>query len=151
MLTTRLLFVSSLVAAAATAAQPARAQRAMCIRIPEGMGHGLVTTQPSAQAGMQYVVISNVVIVSPVHNIGSYRVNDFSLIVGDNRYHPVARPGLGAIDISQGGVVGPRDRIKGNLAFLVPESVNAGSVEFRPANWESSTGPVIYCCASSCA
>lgn len=120
----------------------------LAILVPDGIAHGFVATEPGPKPGTKFVVIQNVVVrnPNPSATVG-YNSSDFSLIVEDKRYYPQARPKLGAIDISGEGVLGPRNAIKGNLVFLVPDDVYKGSVEFRPMAWYTSGGaPVIYCC-----
>jgi hypothetical protein len=157
MRSTRFVFASSLLALGAPAVlrpSHARAQggKSLCIRVPAGMGSGFVTTSPSDEAGKYYIVVQNVVIPNPSQTIASFQLQDFSLIAKDGKvFHPSSRPGLGAIDISQKTmIIGPRQVLKGNLAFLVPTSVTYGNVEFRPSNWIINGTPVIFCCASNC-
>ena len=154
MVWTRLGFASAILGLIASAARtPARAQApgALCIRVPDGMGSGFVTTSPSEQPGMHYIVVQNVNIANASQAIVSYQLTDFSLIVKGKKYHPSARPGLGAIDISaKTGVCGPHQSVRGNLAFLVPSNVTQGNVEFRPSNWIVDGVPVIFCCAWDC-
>jgi len=152
MRSTRFAFASAALAALASASRrPAYAQKPQCIRVPAGMASGFVNLEQSDQAGMHYVVVQNVVIGNRSPGVVSWRNNDFTFASGGKKYHPVSRPGLGAIDISQKtGVCGPGQAIRGNLVFLVPSSVDTGSVEFRPNNWYVNGMPLILCCSSTC-
>lgn len=142
-----LLFLTVILAAAGA---PATDPPSLCIRVPDGITTGFVATEPAKPAGMKYIVIHDAVIRNRTRSTVSYNLSDFTLSAGDKQYHPVARPGLGAIDVDEGGVLGPGEVIRGNLVFLVPQSAFAASLEFRPANWYQNGAPVIYCCAWSC-
>ena len=142
-----LWFLSAILAATGA---PSADQQSLCVRVPEGIATGFVATEPAKHEGMKYIVIHDVAIPNRTRATVSYNLGDFTLTAGEKKYHPVARPGLGAIDIAQGGVLGPGESIRGNLVFLVPLSAYAASLEFRPANWYQNGVPVIYCCAWSC-
>ena len=145
-----LLTLSVLSIAAPARAQPAPATDppSLIVTVPEGISHGFVSTEPGPKPGTKYIVIQNVVVrnPNPYASVG-YKSSDFSLIAADRQFHPVARPKLGAIDISGEGALGPSNAIKGNLVFLVPDNISKGAIEFRPAAWYTADGaPVIYCC-----
>ena len=136
-----------LAAIAAGFAGAAAAQTPVRVHVPQGIRSGFTTVDPGPDPAHKYVVVEDIVIRNPTGSIAAYKLSDFSLVVGGTRYHPVARPGLGAVDIGQDGVLGPRDAIKGNLAFLVPASVMRGDLEFFPANWIDQSGHTAgYCC-----
>ncbi|MBV8152449.1 MAG: hypothetical protein JOY59_12895 [Candidatus Eremiobacteraeota bacterium] len=128
-------------------ALPALAQSLVRVHIPLGIRTGFTIVEPAADPAHKYVVIEEVVIPNPTGTVAAYKVTDFSLVVGDVRYHPVARAGMGAIDIARDGVLGPHDAIRGDLAFLVPENATRGDLEFLPANWIGRHGESSgYCC-----
>ncbi|MBV8602443.1 MAG: DUF4352 domain-containing protein [Candidatus Eremiobacteraeota bacterium] len=146
---TALVFALTILAADASP-PAATTEKSLCVRVPTGISRGFVIESPAKDAGMKYLVIQDVVIPNASKGTVSYNLDDFTLTAGSKKYHPVARPGLGAIDISEGGVLGPRQRIKGNLAFLVPQALLDASLEFRPSNWYVNGIPAIWCCAWQC-
>ena len=85
------------------------------------MGSGFVNIEAATdKPGMQYIVIQNVVIGNVTRGPVSWRNADFTLDASGKKYHPVTRPGLGAIDISQKvGVAGPGQAIRGNLCSFL--------------------------------
>ena len=146
-MTAILLFLTAILAATGA---PSTEPPSLCVRVPEGIASGFVASEPAKQEGMKYTVIHDVAIHNRSRGTVSYNLGDFTLTAGERKYHPVARPGLGAIDIAQGGVLGPGEAIRGNLVFLVPQNAFAASLEFWPANWYQNGVPVIFCCAWSC-
>ncbi|MBV8074712.1 MAG: DUF4352 domain-containing protein [Candidatus Eremiobacteraeota bacterium] len=122
----------------------------LCVRVPTGISRGFVIESPAKDETLKYLVIQDVRIPNESKGTVSYNLDDFTLLVGTKKYHPVARPGLAAVDLNDGGVLGPRQAIRGNLAFLVPKATLDASLEFRPSNWYVNGIPAIWCCAWSC-
>ncbi len=98
--------------------------------------------------GQEYVVVENLRLTNPSNvRPQSYRLAEFTLIVGDRHYTPTPRPHLGAIDLSSDGLLAPGDVLATNLSFLVPVGVARATLEFLPQNWYDSYGTrVLYCC-----
>lgn len=128
-------------------AGPALAQSAVDVRIPDTIRSGFVTVAP-APGARKYVIVEDVVIRNPsTRSSVSFKKDDFSLVVGTVHYHPQPRPGLGAVDLSNDGGLGPSEVLRTNLAFIVPIEVTRAKLEFLPANWYDDNGrPVVYCC-----
>ena len=139
--------VTAASALALLTALPVQAQTPVRVHVPQGIRSGFTIVEPGPDAAHKYVVIEDVVIHNPTGSVAAYKATDFSLLVGGIRYHPVVRPGMGAVDIAHDGVLGPRDAIHGDLAFLVPADVSRGDLEFFPANWIDVFGHTAgYCC-----
>jgi hypothetical protein len=136
------------VALVASLSLPALAQGDVRVHVPLGIRSGFVMVEPGPQPGTKYVVVQNVVIPNTNgYATASWKLDDFSLVVGEKRYHPVARPGLGAVDIARSGVIGPHEALKGNLVFVVPDGVSKADLEFFPSQWyDGNFSPMKFCC-----
>ena len=134
--------------ALALVALPALGQEAVRVHIPLGIKAGLVDVEPGPKPQTRYVVVENVLIRNTnAYSTAAWKNDDFSLVAGDKRYHPVARPGFGALDISRNGIIGPHEALKGNLAFVVPDSVTKADLEFFPSMWyDENFVPMKFCC-----
>lgn len=130
-----------------TVAVPVFADASVTVRVPPGLTSS-GTTADAATEGSVYVVVENVRIKNPSNvRPQSYRVSDFQLVIGEKRYTPTPRPQLGAIDLSQDGILSPNDVMTTNLAFLVPIASVHAVLEFLPADWVDSYGTrIAYCC-----
>ena len=118
------------------------------VSVPAGIRSGFVSVEPGPKPGSKYVVIPNVTIpnTSPV-STAAWKKDDFSLVADDKHYHPVVRPGFGAVDVARDGVLGPHQALKGNLVFVVPDDVTSAKLEFFPYAWYDATGiPMKFCC-----
>jgi len=137
-----LLFVGSLAAASAQQLPGVR------VYVPQGIRAGFTTVEPGPKPGTKYVVIQNVIIANAnPYSTAAWKKHDFSLVVGEKRYHPVVRPTMAAIDIALGGVLGPHEALKGDLPFVVPDDVTSAKLEFFPAQWYDTNGvPAKFCC-----
>ena len=145
--------VVAIVAFVAFAVSVAAAEDLPQVRMnfPPGIRTGFVIVQAGPKAGTKYVVIQDVVIPNSSRtSSGAWKKDDFSLVAfGGARFHPVVRPGYGALDIARDGVIGPRQALKGDLAFIVPTDVTRATLEFLPYQWYDGNGiPMKYCCAA---
>jgi hypothetical protein len=117
------------------------------VLIPVGLRAGDVSTSDSPKTGFKYVTIDSVQVVNPSRSSGqSFEPKDFHLLVDDSTYFPSVRPGLGALDLRQPGIVGPGQGLRITVSFLVPASVTSAKFEFTP-HWMSDAGfSVDWCC-----
>ena len=139
--------LAALVAISATLSSAASAAPSVTVRVPRGLTSS-GTIVDGAPAGQEYVVIENVRVKNPSNTRPqSYFLTDFQLVIGEKRYTPTPRPHLGAIDLSQNGLLSPNDVLTTNLSFLVPIESSRATLEFLPADWYDSYGTrIVYCC-----
>lgn len=139
--------LAALVAISATLSSAASAAPSVTVRVPRGLTSS-GTIVDGAPAGQEYVVIENVRVKNPSNTRPqSYLLTDFQLVIGEKRYTPTPRPHLGAIDLSQNGLLSPNEALTANLSFLVPIESNRATLEFLPADWYDSYGTrIVYCC-----
>ncbi len=139
--------LTAILALAVTIAAPISALAAVTIRLPLGITSSGTVVDPGPP-GQQYVVVENARLKNPSNvRPQAFRLPEFQLIVGDKRYTPTPRPHLGAIDLSQDGLLSPSEVFTSNLSFLVPADAANAVLEFLPANWYDSYGTrVLYCC-----
>lgn len=139
--------LAALVAISATLSSAASAAPSVTVRVPRGLTSS-GTIVDGAPAGQEYVVIENVRVKNPSNTRPqSYLLTDFQLVIGEKRYTPTPRPHLGAIDLSQNGLLSPNEALNTNLSFLVPIESNRATLEFLPADWYDSYGTrIVYCC-----
>jgi hypothetical protein len=142
-----LRIITALLALAVTTAAPTCAAASVMVRLPLGITSSGTVVDPGTQ-GQEYVVVENVRLKNPSNvRPQAFRLREFQLIVGDKRYTPTPRPHLGAIDLSQDGILSPREVLTTNLSFLVPADAAHAVLEFLPENWYDSYGTrVLYCC-----
>jgi|GEM_PF-1297092 len=142
-----LRIITALLALALTIAAPTSAAESVTIRLPLGFTSSGTVVDPGTP-GQEYVVVENVRLKNPSNvRPQAFRLSEFQLIVGDKRYTPTPRPHLGAIDLSQDGILSPSEVLMTNLSFLVPADAAHAVLEFLPENWYDSYGTrVVYCC-----
>ena len=128
-------------------AQAARADEPFVqVRVPVGMSSGFVTTAPAANGNL-YVTIDSVRAINPSSfNFGPYDVRDFHLLADGRTYYPVTRPGLAALDLSNGGTVRPKSALIATVTFEVPPTVKTADFEFIPHWFDDNGASVAYCC-----
>jgi hypothetical protein len=130
-------------------ASPAWAATDVTVRVPVGLSvTGFIDTEPGPKDGAKWVVVSDLVIVNPSARFSqAFTLDDFRLTAPDGTiYLPKARPGY-ALDLSDGMVLGPSQRYRANVVFLVPEALHRGDFSFLPKNWQDDLGhPIVYCC-----
>ena len=119
----------------------------MRVFVPEG----LITGKPFTTAGsdgFKYVTVPAVIAPDPSREEAQpYAAHDFHLLVGDDTYYPVARPGLSSIDFTTSSIVAPYQVINVTVSFRVPGDVDEASFEFIP-HWRADDGTTVnYCCA----
>ena len=139
--------LAALVAIIGTLSSAALAAPSVTVRVPRGISSS-GTIVDSAPNGQEYVVVENVRVKNPSNTRPqSYLLTDFQLIIGEKRYTPTPRPHLGAIDLSQNGLLSPNEALTTNLSFLVPIESSRSTLEFLPADWYDSYGTrILYCC-----
>jgi hypothetical protein len=117
------------------------------VAIPSGLRTSDISTTDSQKTGFKYVTIDSVQVTNPSNQEAqNYDPKDFHLLVGDTIYLPSVRPGLGALDLRQPGIVGPGGSTRITVSFLVPNDVTAAKFEFTP-HWMSDQGfTVDWCC-----
>lgn len=139
--------LAALVAICATLSRAALATPSVTVRVPRGLSSS-GTIVDGAPSGQEYVVIENVRVKNPSNTRPqSYLLTEFQLVIGEKRYMPTPRPHLGAIDLSQNGILSPSEILTTNLSFLVPIESSRATLEFLPADWYDSYGTrIVYCC-----
>ena len=139
--------ITALLALAITIAAPMDAAASVTVRLPMGITSSGTLVDPGTP-GHEYVVVEGVRLKNPSNvRPQAFRLPEFQLIVGDKRYTPTPRPHLGAIDLSQDGILSPSEVLMTNLSFLVPADAAHAVLEFLPENWYDSYGTrVVYCC-----
>jgi hypothetical protein len=117
------------------------------VAIPLGLTTSDVNTGDSQKPGFKYVTIESVQIVNPSrHETQAFEPKEFHLLVGDKKYLPTVRPGLGAIDLHQGSALAPGGSTQVTVSFLVPDDTTNANFEFTP-HWQSDAGfTVDWCC-----
>jgi len=117
------------------------------VAIPLDLGTSDVSTGDSQKPGFKYVTIDSVRLENPSrHEAQGYEPHDFHLLVDDKTYLPSVRPGLGSLDLRQGGVLGPGGSTQVTVSFLVPDGTTKAKFEFTP-HWQSDAGfTVDWCC-----
>ena len=146
----KMKFVALLLAAALAAALAPLAARAdaplVQVRVPQGLTADFPTTQ-LASDGTLFVTVGSVRAVNPnSHDYAPYEPRQFHLIAGGHTYYPVVRPGLGALDLSTGGVVPPKGSLLVTVTFDVPIGTRVGYFEFIPHWFDDSGASVAFCC-----
>jgi len=149
---TAAVVLAGLLALVASAGSPlaARAQAiAPRIFVPYGLAiEGAVSVSPGPTATTEYVVLDNVSVINPSHDVPqSFEIDDWAIVDGDRIYHPTARKGLGAIDLSAPGIVFPLEHFRHTIAFLVPRTLLRASLQFTPEWYDQNGGRINFCCA----
>jgi len=127
---------------------PALAEAApVLVGIPVGLHVSDTTTGPAKTPGKKYVTIEDLELVNPSSAYPqSYETGQFHLLVGDQTYLPAVRPGLGAIDLSNGSILGPGGQTTVTVSFLVPRATTSAKFEFTPHWLDDSGFTVDWCC-----
>jgi hypothetical protein len=144
-----LVFLLALLASAGSL-RAARAQDAAPrIGIPYGLAiEGAVSVSPGPTATTEYVVLGNVSVINPSRDVPqSFELDDWAIVDGDHIYHPAARKGLGAIDLSAPGIVFPLEHFRHTITFLVPRTLLRASLQFTPEWYDQNGGRIQFCCA----
>jgi hypothetical protein len=115
------------------------------VAIPVGLHAG--STTEAGPNGQKYVSVEDLQIVNPSSQLAqSYKPSEFHLLIGEKTYLPVVRPGLGAIDLSEGSVLGPREQLRVTVTFLVPGRAAGAKFEFTPHWYDDAGFTVDWCC-----
>jgi hypothetical protein len=142
-------FLTRLVVLALAMTAPTLAQdTSVRVVIPRGLTTSDITTSDAPQKpGYKYVTIDSVRLVNPSrHDAQSYEPKNFHLLVDERTYYPSTRPGLGALDLHEGGVLSPGGSTQVTVSFLVPAATTFAKFEFTP-HWLSDSGFTIdWCC-----
>jgi hypothetical protein len=131
----------------ATALPAYAGSSAVRVLVPAGLSTSDISTSESQKPGFKYVTLESVQVVNPSREFAqSYEPKNFHLLVDDKVYIPSVRPGLGALDLRQIGVVAPGGAMEVTVSFLVPDAVTTAKFEFTP-HWMSDSGfTVDWCC-----
>ncbi len=130
--------------------RPASAQDVVPrVALPYGLSvQGAVSVSPGPTAATEYLVLDDVTVVNPNREMPqSYAVDDWALVDGDTIYHPTARKGLGAIDLSSPGILWPLEGFRQSITFVVPRTMRRASLQFTPLWYDERGARVQFCCA----
>lgn len=116
------------------------------VRVPAGLITGFPGTSVASNGNL-YVTVPEV----RATNVNSsqymtYEPRDFHLLVHDQVYYPVVRPGLGSLDLSNSGTVRPNGTLVVTVTFEVPPGVTNADFEFIPHWVDNNGGSVNFCC-----
>jgi len=144
-----LAFVLTLAAVAGLSCAARAQDAAPRIGVPYGLAiEGAITVSPGPTASTKYVVLDDVSVINPSHDVTqSFELADWAIVDGDRIYHPSTRKGLGAIDLSTPGIVFPLERFHHTISFLVPRTLMHASLQFTPEWYDQDGGRIQFCCA----
>jgi hypothetical protein len=115
------------------------------VAIPVGLHAGAASE--AGPAGQKYVSVEDLQIANPSSELAqSYTPAEFHLLIDEKTYLPVVRPGLAAIDLSEGSVLGPREQVRVTVTFLVPARTTSAKFEFTPHWYDDAGFTVDWCC-----
>jgi hypothetical protein len=116
------------------------------IRIPLGLTTDFTFARRAADGNL-YVTVPSLRAHNPnANDFGPYDPSEFHLVVGDRTYLPVVRPGLGAIDLANAGIVPPNGTLVVTVTFEVPPATTVADLEFVPHWFDNNGASVAFCC-----